>query len=390
MNNNDILPWLDYVQRRSLPHNLLAIATNENSISRLIDEINNETHLIRLNLIPELCQSHHSEASVLTALIQTSNTLHGYLLEQQHPPNADHKIQQLHYYYRSVLDIFELLVDWLEELPTSSDKKILEVVPVTNYKLSRTQAIFLTQLRELTVYLNRSAIDPALGTLVLDEFKRFITKKWLSVADVKYIAAFSDAFASRKPATTMELVFLLYQSNFNSAAFLAYCINHCSELVTRAPGLIEQLDVLCRVEDQVNILSNNGSQAWAPGNTSIDDRLQNFIADKKRFLRHQLKFRRLALRTPSIGETSERMFLNLSVAQFALVIRLFIVVGVLPSKEVGKTFSFFARHFYTKNAQFISSESLQRKSNDIELSTVTKMKSLLISKVNWLNKTFNS
>ncbi|NQD69974.1 hypothetical protein HP439_04465 [Sphingobacterium shayense] len=386
--NNDILVWLHDLQRRSAPADVLAIS-NETSVSLLIGEITNDINLFRLSLISEIGQSRKMATSVLSAIVQTSNALHSFLLRHEESSLPSLENQEVCRFYVDVLDLLESLSDWVEELLSVVNRKLLDVLPVSNYKHSRLKLEFSTGLRVLTVYLNKSTIDPQLAALLLDEFNLLITKTWVSVASVRYIAAFSRAFASGKPKTTMELVFFLYRYNFNSSVFLSYCFMHCSDIIASEPGLYEQLDVLCRIEDRINILSSGSTDQWCRTNPSIDEQISKYIDKKKRFLHHQLKFRRVVLRAPSIGETSGRMRLNLSVAQLALFIRLFIIVGVIPNEDIGKIFAFFARHFYTKNAQFISSDSLQRKSTDVELSTAKKLKSILISKVNWLNKTFN-
>lgn len=386
--NKDTLVWLLDIQRRSAPEDILAIL-KEGSVSKLINKVSNDISIFRLSLISEIRQSNKMAASVLSAIVQTSNTLHGYLLKHEESSISSRENQTICRYYVTVLDLLESLLDWLEEILVVFDRKLLDVLPVTNNKLSRVKLEFSKALRELTVFLNRSNIDPALATLLLDEFNLLITKTWVSVASVKYVKIFSRAFKSGKPKTTMDLVFFLYRYNFNSPEFLSYCFMHCSDIVAKEPGLYEQLDLFCQIEDRINILSSCSNDRWSATDPSIDEQLWKYVDKKKRFLRHQLKFRRVVLRAPSIGETSGRMRLNLSVAQLALFIRLFIIVGVIPNEDIGKIFVFFARHFYTKNAQFISSDSLQRKSTDVESSTAKKIKSILISKVNWLNKYFN-
>ena len=84
-----------------------------------------------------------------------------------------------------------------------------------------------------------------------------------------------------------------------------------------------------------------------------------------------------------------RFLMNLPVPQFGLFIRMQIEKGLLPKENVGDLFSFFAQHFYTPNTLFMSADSLQKKSTDVEFSTAQKMKGQLIGMLNWLNSNFN-
>jgi hypothetical protein len=63
--------------------------------------------------------------------------------------------------------------------------------------------------------------------------------------------------------------------------------------------------------------------------------------------------------------------------------------GILVKENLGDLFKFFATHFYTPNAEYISADSLQKKSTDVEFATAQKLKGQLIGMLNWLNTNFN-
>ncbi len=84
-----------------------------------------------------------------------------------------------------------------------------------------------------------------------------------------------------------------------------------------------------------------------------------------------------------------RVRVNLPVAQFALLIRLFMERGLLMKEHVGEQFVFFATYFFTPNTSDISADSLQKKSTDVEFGTALKLKGHLIQMLNWLNENFN-
>ncbi|OIQ65022.1 hypothetical protein GALL_534240 [mine drainage metagenome] len=117
--------------------------------------------------------------------------------------------------------------------------------------------------------------------------------------------------------------------------------------------------------------------------------LNQFLSEKYLFIKQLLKLRREAVLDNERAKAGMRFLMNLPVSQFGLFIRMQIEKGLLPKENLGDLFSFFASHFYTPHTMFMSAESLQKKSTDVEFSTAQKMKGHLIGMLNWLNTNFN-
>src|SRR5690606_16196726 len=111
---------------------------------------------------------------------------------------------------------------------------------------------------------------------------------------------------------------------------------------------------------------------------SIIDQLLVYYKDKKESLNQRLDIRRSEIQDAKLLEANDKVMFNIPVAQFGLLIKLLMEVNLIPKENVGKTFSFFAKYFKTPSANFISSESLQKKSSTVEFSTARKMKTYLI------------
>lgn len=126
-----------------------------------------------------------------------------------------------------------------------------------------------------------------------------------------------------------------------------------------------------------------------PGSSILYHDLDNFWGEKYSFVKELVKLRRQAIRDLESAKAGARFQINLPVPQFGLFIRMQLEKGILVKENIGEIFSFFATHFYTANAPFISAESLQKKSSDVEFSTAKKMKGHLIGMLNWLNANYN-
>ncbi|QXV63751.1 hypothetical protein INP83_11595 [Mucilaginibacter sp. 21P] len=137
-----------------------------------------------------------------------------------------------------------------------------------------------------------------------------------------------------------------------------------------------------------NLLLKTGRKD--PVNTrSLGGSLLKYVEEQYRFLNDNLKLRMKYHTLLNAQSSHKRFLIGLPVAQYALFIRLQMESGILNKDHVGAIFSFFSDHFYTVNAKFISAESLQKKSTDVEFSTAQKIKGQLIGMINWLNKHYN-
>lgn len=102
-----------------------------------------------------------------------------------------------------------------------------------------------------------------------------------------------------------------------------------------------------------------------------------------------MKVRRQVIRDSERSNNAARVLINMPVAQFGLFIRMQVEKGLLVREHLGDLFTFFATHFYTPNTLYISADSLQKKSTDVEFGTAKKVKGHLIEMLNWLNTNYN-
>jgi hypothetical protein len=177
--------------------------------------------------------------------------------------------------------------------------------------------------------------------------------------------------------------------NFNMPEFFHYCINSWRKRVADIPGLHEQQEMILTERDLLYDLHITKGLKMPDASSLLYEDLDQFLVEKYVYIKHLLKIRRGAIMDKEKAKAGIRFLMNLPVPQFGLFIRMQIEKGLLPKENVGDLFHFFALHFYTPNTLFMSAESLQKKSTDVEFSTAQKMKGQLIGMLNWLNANFN-
>lgn len=233
-------------------------------------------------------------------------------------------------------------------------------------------------------------IDEELSSLLFKGLQMLISKKGISRAEVSYTIALMDSLKATDSLNTSVLEDLLCQLDFNTPTFFNYWINYCNKLLDDEPNLHRQKEILIGMEDRFNGLSPKEKMRCVVDDESICVQLKEFLKEKKSYVNQRIKLRRAELRDNKLAESGGRILFNLSVAQFGLLIRLFIESGLLLKEDIRGTFAHFSAHFRTPKTAVMSAESLQKKSTDVEFAVARKIKGVLIGMVNWLNEHYNT
>lgn len=379
------ISWLYVLEKDFHPNVLIKISEHHLGFTRYFENLKESIQRFRPYFLSLVGSSKSKKKAILLQLTIVSNTIHNYMVGMTGSWNEYPFSTQIHQLYRQTLIILESLLEVSERF----DRHILSDLPLTAYSIPSIRMELRRKLRDLHTLVFRSDIDPVLGELVLNKLKLLIERKGMSRSDADYASLILKELKKLQPFTTVEVENLLYQYDFNTPAFFNYCAKCCNSLMVETPSLHEKLEILIGLEDRISILPARCTSRWMAGDESIREQIRTLLAEKKQYIQQRIELRRLEIQDCKLSEQTDRMLVNLPVAQFGLFIRLFMEKGLLPKEEVGKTFAHYARHFRTPRTPFISAESLQKKSTDVEFSTAKKMKGHLIGMVNWLNEHYN-
>lgn len=381
----NFISWLYVLEKNLHPDVLIKAADHHLGFTRYFDDLNESTKRFRPYFLSLVGSSKSEKKAILLQLTIVSNTIHNYMVGMTGSWNEYPFSTQVHQLYRQTLTILESLLEVCERF----DRHILSGLPLTAYSIPNIRMELRRRLRDLHSMVSRSDVDPVLGELVLNKLKLLIERKGMNRSDAEYASLILEELKKLQPFTTVEVENLLYQYDFNTPAFFNYCAKCCNRLMVDTPSLHEQLEILIGLEDRISSLPARCTSRWMAEDESIREQIRTLLAEKKQYIQQRIELRRLEIQDSKLSEQTDRMQVNLPVAQFGLFIRLFMEKGLLPKEEVGKTFAYYARHFSTPRTPFISAESLQKKSTDVEFSTAKKMKGHLIGMVNWLNEHYN-
>jgi hypothetical protein len=208
-------------------------------------------------------------------------------------------------------------------------------------------------------------------------------------ADDNYIRKLVDLMIKKRFTESAQVIDFLIIHDFNLPDFFLFCLELWNDRLTEQDGLIEQKEKLLDMKSHLFELSISSGLKNPWEKHRIYNELNKYLSEKYFLVKERLKISLSFLDDERYSTRQKRMQINLSVAQLGLFLRLLVEKGVLAKEHIGELFAFYARHFYTPNTDFISAESLQKKSSVVEHATAQKLKALLISMLNWLNTNYN-
>jgi len=323
--------------------------------------------------------------SYIDLVVDLSNRINNYLTKLQAVWKGHPQADQIRSNYVFSLNAFEdLLAVYHRSFPGLSG-----LVKISNYSLPEVKMGLKQRLKSVTAHLNEANIDGVLKELVISSFTQLIHQKNLRRIDEAYLKNLAAHISDQEELDTRQLMDLLIANDFNIPEFFRYCVHFWRNRMDEIPGLHEQQEMILSEKDHLYNLHTVKGLKMPGASSALYKDLDQFLVEKGLYLKHLLRVRREAIMDKEKAKAGIRFLMNLPVPQFGLFIRMQIEKGLLPKENVGDLFSFFALHFYTPNTTFISAESLQKKSTDVEFSTAQKMKGQVIGMLNWLNSNFN-
>lgn len=322
----------------------------------------------------------------LSQLILTANKIYGNLKNITKTNLPIERCSYIRKIYLEMLSIIDALLDDCERL----NEKLLRDLPLTKYSSFIGKDLLKKNLVLMKSKIHISSINHDLSKLILGTLRNVIEKNEIRRGELKYAMLILQELLNIVNLETEKIENILIQYDFNSPKFFNYCAKNCLLQTTENVSLHMQMEVLISLEERLNIIPQKRFLRLTMEDESIRRQLKNFYKEKKESLKERLELRRNEILDSKLWQDNEKAMINLSVPQMGLIIRLFMEQGIIPREDVGKTFSYYAKHFRTPHASFISAESLQKKSTDVEFATAKKMKSQLIGMVNWLNEHYNT
>lgn len=376
-----IFQWVDEVLH---PKALINNEINQEDLLKLesgfLDQLKNYTEQA---FIGTTLSRRHTTIQ-LRQLVNLSNTIYGYLICLTSGSKHKKTSSELRLIYLHLLNALEKIIAAVSQF----EPKVGSKIPLTRYNYSGLKMELKTVIIDCLNILKRFPIEKKLYHLIEREFLLFINKKEINQYEVDYIWNLIRQIANLELADTSELIDILFINEFNTRSFFDFYSNDLNSRLNDIPNLHDQLLTIIAEQDRFNGLAGRKIKMF-PCHVSSEDHFKTLLSNKERHLKQLIDLRRVVNQDEQFSKSKHRLKIFLSVAQLGLFIRLFVEKGLLAKENIGDQFTFFASHFSTPQAPFISAESLRKKSTDVEFATAQKLKAHLIGMLNWLNENYN-
>ena len=290
-------------------------------------------------------------------------------------------------------DVYRLIFMSLEQLISYVEEHFLQYLDTTApapYRRRVLQFASLTkQLDTLESFLQQSSVEGALLAVLDEPFEqiRQLHQREVSYRQLHYYQKLLQALeglVKYQPTLTEELVVaLLFRLNFNSPAFLQWLTGDIAQRLATTDTVEEKRSLLYYYRKHYKQLPLQPEDAYEYGQAAIDEQILAWISEEIRYWEQESVAQQSLTNTESSGRG--RIKTTMTVAQIALLLRLFREVNLFPRQNQANVFRQFSSILYSLKQEEVSADSLRGKYAQHDSHTIDVLKEKVIAMLHFLN-----
>ena len=288
-------------------------------------------------------------------------------------------------------DVYRLIFMSLEQLISYVEEHFLQYLDTTApapYRRRVLQFASLTkQLDILQLALQQSSVEAALLKVLEEPFEqiRQLHQREVSYRQLHYYQKLLQALeglVKDQPTPTDELVAaLLFRLNFNDAAFLQWLADDIAQRLATVNTIEEKRSLLYYYRKHYKQLPLQPEDAYQYGQAVIDEQILAWISEEIRYWEQES----VAQHSLTNKESSnQRIKTTMTVAQIALLLRLFREVNLFPRQNQANVFRQFSSILYSLKQEEVSADSLRGKYAQHDSHTIDVLKDKVIAMLHFL------
>lgn len=244
------------------------------------------------------------------------------------------------------------------------------------------------RLKELEQLLRSLELDESLIKLMLRPAREFLHNQndLLSFRALTYLRELMSQLyvtatleMAQPDKFHLQLHSVLIHLNFNSIEYYLYCINWLRSWLKGYNHLRDRLTFLswC-IKELRSVPLKNRPTGLRLSDCSIAGQLQAWLEEERAFLRslHEENLQQHPFGQQHAGgkRLADKLLVNLSVAQFALMLRVYIEEGIIMCNSLPQVMLSLSGIIRTGAADLLGEENFETKYNNPSLSTITACK----------------
>ena len=295
-------------------------------------------------------------------LIFLADNLHDYLNSNRQSSDKQTIISEC------IISAWESLYPVIEELLFYIESHFSKYVNPNEKIPERLKQTIAREFQECLLYIDqfRNTQNAELISIATNPVVKFIDNQQVaSFRQLSYLKELIKQYwgfekQSKENDYGVYLKNSLFYINFNTLSFLHFLIDEILQeldLMDSVPDKIERLSWYLKTTNQSHVHSDF---VYKPKSQSIKELLLHWIEDEIYHLEKSLKtFEFSKQAANSLVNSSFKLETDLTVNQYAFLIRVFAEVGIYKNKSKTKLADFFAVNTNTKGADIVSSRNLR-------------------------------
>lgn len=263
-------------------------------------------------------------------------------------------------------------------------------LPYSTYSYSKLRIVLRKGLSDLNKQLALANYSTEFIAVINNGINKLIHLRSIPYSEVNNLKSTIDDLNSINMSKRHELLIYLIKKNFNPTELYDFCISLVDNILIDEPNLYKRIDHLITLQEEILKMQIEQRLAQVKTRNTLTYHLKIYLNKKWVFLEKKLNNKIEHIKNLSAIKDTSKISLAISVNEFALIIRLFMVENILPSENKGKLFEFFAHSFKTRTSPLISKDSLWKKSRTVEVTTASAVKDHLINMINYINKEYTA
>jgi hypothetical protein len=183
-----------------------------------------------------------------------------------------------------------------------------------------------------------------------------------------------------------EIRAILLYLNYNTMRFFHYFTNYFNTLLKDVDSNAARIEKLSFVLKQINQTQLKPAVGYNRGIRTLKEQVTDWVAEEINYLERMQQLNEKQSAASGVVSENFRLQTDLSVAQLAYLLKLFVEVNIIQNKNVSDLIRFFARSFKAKRLETISFESFRVRYYNTEDSAKKGIRSLLLKLVDHINK----
>jgi hypothetical protein len=243
--------------------------------------------------------------------------------------------------------------------------------------------------------LASESLDPPLARLWIKPITRILDAKNAEITYQQILYAetiiqdlnrvFEINTAGRNLNETLREV--LFKLNYNCREYLEYYADCIRRQVLSTDSESAEIELLAYHYKAVNQTAMKPGFIYDPDLPPIDRQLSEWILQETRYLEKKKMLATENLTAAPQVQKEFKLEFDMTVSQFAFLIRTFIETGIVQNKNITEVIRFLSKTIKTRRSGEISEESFRIKYYGVEASTRDTVKGLLHTAIGHINKT---